>query len=178
MNEMQQKAHESLLKHLGAAPGGWANKTGVYNKFLLIAEEFEELAEALNIVKETWEDDPGEFGWRQVGTLNEPKTVEAICDLLYGIFNLCEELELDIEPFFNEVHRSNMTKVPAALSPSKKVQKGSEFRAPRTKALLDAFRQGKKFCPMCSGMAVMRLGADSDQIVMCPERCEMGLIPA
>jgi NTP pyrophosphatase (non-canonical NTP hydrolase) len=141
MNEMQQKVHAFLLKHLGAAPSGWPNKTGVYNKFLLVAEEFEELAEALNIVKETWEDDPGESGWRQVGTPNEPKTVDAICDLLYVIFNLCEELELDIEPFFNEVDRSNMTKVPAALGPNKKVQKEPSWEAPRITEMLANYRR-------------------------------------
>jgi NTP pyrophosphatase (non-canonical NTP hydrolase) len=142
MNEMQQKVHAFLLKHLGAAPNGWPNKTGVYNKFLLVAEEFEELAEALNIVKETWEDDdPGEWGWRPVGTPDEPKTVDAICDLLYVIFNLCEELELDIEPFFNEVHRSNMTKVPAALSSNMKVQKGSSWEAPRIAEMLANYRR-------------------------------------
>jgi hypothetical protein len=40
MNEMQQKVHEFLLKHLGAAPSGWPNKTGFYNKWLLVREEF------------------------------------------------------------------------------------------------------------------------------------------
>jgi predicted HAD superfamily Cof-like phosphohydrolase len=145
MNEMQQRVHEFLLKHLGAAPSGWPNKTGVYNKFLLVAEEFEELAEALNIIKETWEDDPGESGWRQYGTPDEPKTVDAICDLLYVILNLCEELELDIEPFFNEVHRSNMTKVPAALSPNKKVQKGPSWEAPRIAEMLASVNEGKRY---------------------------------
>jgi hypothetical protein len=177
MSEMQQRVHEFLLKHLGAAPSGWPNKTGASNKWLLVQEEYWELEVALGVdgiprhkmaTGEVFLEKP----------FDEIATVDAICDLLYVIFNLCEELELDIEPFFNEVHRSNMTKVPAALSPSKKVQKGPEFRAPRIKALLAAFRQGKKFCPMCSGMGVMRLGADSDQIVMCPKRCEMGLIPA
>jgi predicted HAD superfamily Cof-like phosphohydrolase len=145
MNEMQQRVHEFLLKHLGAAPNGWPNKTGVYNKFLLIAEEFDELAEALNIDKETWEDDPGESGWRQVGTPDEPKTVDAICDLLYVIFNLCEEMELDIEPFFAEVHRSNMTKVPAALSPNKKIQKGPSWEAPRIAEMLASVNEGKRY---------------------------------
>ena len=39
------------------------------------------------------------------------ETVDAIADLLYVVFGTAVELGVDIEPFFDEVHRSNMTKV-------------------------------------------------------------------
>jgi hypothetical protein len=138
MNEMQQRVHEFLLKHLGATPSGWANKTGTLNKWLLIREEFEELTAALDI-------DPNGIEPEQGLSIDEPMAVDAICDLLYVIFNLCEELELDIESFFNEVHRSNMTKVPAALSPNKKVQKGPSWEAPRIVEMLEATRKAQRF---------------------------------
>ena len=38
------------------------------------------------------------------------ETVDAIADLLYVVFGTAVELGVDIEPFFDEVHRSNMTK--------------------------------------------------------------------
>jgi hypothetical protein len=140
MNEMQQRVHEFLLKHLGAAPSGWPNKTGASNKWLLVQEEYWELEVALGVdgiprhkmaTGEVFLEKP----------FDEIATVDAICDLLYVIFNLCEELELDIEPFFNEVHSSNMTKVPAALSPNKKVQKGPSWEAPRIAEMLASYRR-------------------------------------
>lgn len=38
------------------------------------------------------------------------ETVDAIADLLYVVFGTAVELGVDMEPFFDEVHRSNMTK--------------------------------------------------------------------
>lgn len=144
MNPMQQKVHDFLLKHLGRDETGWPNKTGIYNKWLLIKEEYEELESEL-IYIELLDPQTGEH--RQLpfpeGEIDEPSTVDAICDLLYVVFNLCEELHIDIEPFFNEVHRSNMTKVPAALSPNKKVLKGPDFEPPRIAELLGLARAEK-----------------------------------
>jgi hypothetical protein len=143
MNEMQQRVHEFLLKHLGAAPSGWPNKTGASNKWLLVQEEYWKLEIALGVdgiprhkmaTGEVFLEKP----------FDEIGTVDAICDLLYVIFNLCEELELDIEPFFNEVHRSKMSKIPAALSPNKKVQKGPGWEAPRIAEMLEATRKVQK----------------------------------
>ena len=39
------------------------------------------------------------------------ETVDAIADLLYVVLGTAVELGVDIEPFFDEVHNSNMTKV-------------------------------------------------------------------
>jgi hypothetical protein len=139
MNEMQQKVHEFLLKHLGAAPSGWPNKTGASTSGSWSARSSRSWRLPLLDI------DPGTRSNRR-SVLEKPfdepiATVDAICDLLYVIFNLCEELELDIEPFFNEVHRSNMTKVPAALSPNKKVQKGPSWEAPRIAEMLASYRR-------------------------------------
>ena len=38
------------------------------------------------------------------------ETVDAIADLLYVVIGTAVELGVDIEPFFDEIHRSNMTK--------------------------------------------------------------------
>ena len=136
MRVQQKMVREFLLKHLGAdqdAPN-WPVRTGRYNKWLLIAEEGDELFDALNF---------GDYPYHGhlPETFDEVKAVDAICDLLYVIFNLCEELHIDIEPFFNEVHLSNMTKTPGALSPTKKIMKGPDFKPPRIADMLAAYRQ-------------------------------------
>ena len=131
---MQAKVHEFLTKHLGTDERGWPHKTGHYNKWLLIAEEFAELTKALGI-KCALDPVP-----KQVAPIDEVATIDAICDLLYVLFNLCEELELPIAPFFDEVHVSNMTKTPGPLSPTKKIAKGPDWQPPRIAALLAAYR--------------------------------------
>ena len=37
-------------------------------------------------------------------------TIDALCDLLYVTYGAAVSLGIDIEPFFEEVHRSNMAK--------------------------------------------------------------------
>jgi predicted HAD superfamily Cof-like phosphohydrolase len=37
-------------------------------------------------------------------------TIDALCDLLYVTYGAAVSLGIDIEPFFGEVHRSNMAK--------------------------------------------------------------------
>src|SRR5215204_1216500 len=40
-----------------------------------------------------------------------PEMVDALCDLLYVTYGAAVALGVDLDPFFREVHRSNMTKV-------------------------------------------------------------------
>ena len=58
----------------------------------LILEETDELKEA------------GESG-------DLPHAIKELCDLLYVVLGTANAYGIDIEPFFAEVHRSNMTKV-------------------------------------------------------------------
>ena len=58
----------------------------------LILEEANELKEA------------GELG-------NLPHAIKELCDLLYVVLGTANAYGIDVEPFFAEVHRSNMTKV-------------------------------------------------------------------
>ena len=39
------------------------------------------------------------------------EAIDAICDLLYVTYGAAVALGIDIEPFFDEVHRSNMSKL-------------------------------------------------------------------
>ena len=123
MNVMQSDVHAFLIKHLGADPNApdWPNSTGIYNKWQLIQEEYIELARAVGIRMAVNYDEM---------RFDRTAVVKELCDLLYVIFNMFEELHLDAQPFFDAVHASNMTKTPAALSPNKKILKGPDYVPP------------------------------------------------
>lgn len=72
----------------------------------LIREELEEFTEACGLVED---DMTG-----GLGQLKKPDPVamlDAIGDLLYVVYGAAVEMGVDVEPFFNEIHRSNMTKL-------------------------------------------------------------------
>lgn len=60
---------------------------------------------------------------------------DAIADLAYTVIGTAVAHGIDLQPIFDEVHRSNMTKQPAADNPLKPV-KGPTFERPRIAELL------------------------------------------
>lgn len=189
MNRMQVAVRDFLIKHLGAQPSGWPNRTSVFNKWLLIAEEFEELGDALGLSARITFDPLNEIShleWWQARDVDAVAAIDAICDLLYVVFNLAEELEIDVQPFFDEVHRSNMTKGPGSMSAEQKILKGPGYQAPRLHELYEFYKQGKVFCKACNALGYRRAYADGKEIldnagdpvlIDCPS-CVRGLIPA
>jgi predicted HAD superfamily Cof-like phosphohydrolase len=77
----------------------------------LLEEEVAELAEAL-----------------QAGDLIE--TIDALCDILYVTYGAAVEAGVDLEPFFAEVHRSNMAKRGAKLREDGKLLKPDGWTPP------------------------------------------------
>lgn len=57
--------------------------------------------------------------------------IDGIADLLYVTFGTGEEWGIDIEPFFNEVHRSNMTKVGGPVRADGKRLKPDTYEPPK-----------------------------------------------
>jgi predicted HAD superfamily Cof-like phosphohydrolase len=85
-------------------------------RYKLIKEELDELDEALynnDIVK----------------------TADAIADLLYVVYGTAVSCGIDIEPIFNEVHRSNMTK--GKLQENGKPEKLANYSPANLKPILD-----------------------------------------
>ncbi len=84
----------------------------------LIREEFEELVEALT-----------------VGDMHA--VIKEICDLLYVTLGTVVELGIDLSPFWDAVHASNMAKTDGTVWADGKVQKPEGWRPPDIKALLE-----------------------------------------
>jgi predicted HAD superfamily Cof-like phosphohydrolase len=70
---------------------------------------------------------------------------DALADLLYVVYGTGVSHGLDLEPVFNEVHRSNMTKTPCKPgegAQTHKITKGPSYSPPVLKDIL--VRQGWK----------------------------------
>jgi predicted HAD superfamily Cof-like phosphohydrolase len=62
--------------------------------------------------------------------------IDGLCDLLYVAYGTAVAFGIDLEPFFEEVHRSNMTKASHNKRDDGKIMKGVEWEPPRLANLL------------------------------------------
>ncbi len=65
--------------------------------------------------------------------------LDAICDLLYVTYQTAYVIGVDIEPFFDEVHRSNMDKIRDGVvkrRPDGKILKPDGWEPPRLEQIL------------------------------------------
>lgn len=137
MNKMQQQVQEFHLAFTQPV-GIRAHMLPEERKELrlgLIEEELEELAEAL-------EDD------------DLVETADACIDILYVTFGLLVEMGVDAQPLFDEVQRSNMSKLGADGKPiysrgieqdgypAGKVLKGPDYFRPNLRKILAEQRSG------------------------------------
>lgn len=88
-------------------------------RMILIQEEADETFRAL---ARLWVDPTSEAAQVEV--------VDGLCDTIYVLLGTACAMGIDLEPFFAEVHRSNMTKVGAATIKGK-LDKGPRFEPPR-----------------------------------------------
>ena len=74
---------------------------------------------------------------------NFVETVDGLCDLLYVAFGAAVTFGIDLTPFFNEVHRTNMAKVggPIRESDGKRL-KPEGWKPPRLKVMLEMAEKG------------------------------------
>ena len=68
---------------------------------------------------------------------NMVETVDGLCDLLYVLVGTCVSFGIVLDPFFDEVHRSNMTKPLSSKRGDGKVVKGEGFEYPRIRGMLE-----------------------------------------
>ncbi len=77
------------------------------------------------------------------GDENLVEALDGVCDLLYVTYGCAEAIGVDIEPFFDEVHRSNMAKQGGAIREDGKYMKPPGWTAPDIAAVLERVRSGK-----------------------------------
>ena len=72
---------------------------------------------------------------------DQVEMIDALCDILYVTYGAASAMGVDLEPFFDEVQRSNMTKVGLDGKVLKrddgKVLKPSTYSAPDLRGILD-----------------------------------------
>ncbi|MBA3968361.1 MAG: hypothetical protein H0X47_21825 [Nitrospirales bacterium] len=94
MNDAQrmvQEFHKQFEIHVSPTPSFPDEPTQILRK-RLIQEEFDELQEAMQ-------------------EKDLPSIAKELADLLYVVYGTAVSLGIDMEPVFQEVHRSNMSKV-------------------------------------------------------------------
>ena len=89
--KMVQEFHEQFDIHVAATPSVPDNATQTLRN-RLITEEFEEFQEAMQ-------------------SKDLSAMAKELADLLYVVYGTAVSLGIDMEPVFQEVHRSNMSKV-------------------------------------------------------------------
>ena len=65
------------------------------------------------------------------------QTIDAMCDILVVTLNVACAMNLDLEPFFNEVHRTNMAKAGGPVREDGKKLKPEGWEPPKIRELLE-----------------------------------------
>ena len=105
----------------------------------LIREEAGEFAEACGFT-----DDGGEE-WVETEDRDWPEMIDAICDLLYVTYGAANEMGIDLDPFFHEVHQTNMEKIGGPVRESDgKLLKPPGWTPPDIQGILEAILEEPK----------------------------------
>ena len=65
------------------------------------------------------------------------EVIDAMCDMIVTIHNTSNAMNLDLEPFFDEVHRTNMKKKGGRLNAKGKRLKPPGWKPPQLKKILE-----------------------------------------
>lgn len=70
------------------------------------------------------------------GPTNWPEMIDALCDLLYVVFGAANAMGIDLDVFFDEVHRTNLLKAGGTVRPDGKIEKPPGWSPPDIERLL------------------------------------------
>ena len=99
----------------------------------LVEEEAQEFIDAMIFLEQAIQDQDRErimTWWAEV--------IDAICDINVVIHNASNAMHIDIEPFLDEVHRSNMAKVGGEVRADGKRLKPKGWKPPNIRGMLEA----------------------------------------
>lgn len=66
------------------------------------------------------------------------EVVDGMCDLIYVVLGTAVAFGIDLEPYFDEVHRTNMLKATGSIREDGKRLKPPDWQPPRIKEMLEA----------------------------------------
>lgn len=75
---------------------------------------------------------------------NLVEAIDGMCDLLYVVYGTAVSFGVELEPFFYEVHRSNMAKEGGAVREDGKILKPAGWQPPRIAEMLDAAKAKRR----------------------------------
>jgi len=109
----------------------------------LMYEEFLEVSEEMFPGQENADED---FTC-DMDAVNLSKLAKELADLLYVVYGCAETYGIDIEPVFEEVHRSNMTKTGGSKREDGKILKGDNYVPPDIAAIIAKQQEGWSWAP-------------------------------
>ena len=142
MNEFQRLVrdfHEATGSTVGETPEIRDNEL----RAKLILEEAAETAAALGFDVDVWMGTPPDgtmFNINKDAAPSEIEVIDGLCDLLYVTFGAAVAAGIDLDPFFHEVHATNMAKLAGERRADGKVLKPEGWRPPKIAELLQQLR--------------------------------------
>lgn len=140
MHEAQRMVEE-FHRATGATIGDTPQVRDASLRADLILEEAAEFADALGVLDTNqgmgYTVIPYVDNWRHADLV---KAIDALCDLLYVVYGTAVSFGIDLEPFFAEVHASNLTKVGGPVRPDGKRLKPKGYQPPNLVPILEAQR--------------------------------------
>jgi len=113
----------------------------------LVAEEHQEFQDAMNRLDSAMQEEiilsdtvrNGITSWAETDEVRDAwvEVIDAMCDMIVTIHNTSNAMNLDLEPFFDEVHRTNMLKRGGPLDSKGKRLKPPGWMPPRLRKILD-----------------------------------------
>lgn len=113
----------------------------------LVAEEHEEFQDAMKKLDFAMQDEVilartdrvGGMSWAETDRIRDAwvEVIDALCDMIVTIHNTTNAMNLDLEPFFDEVHRTNMLKKGGMLNEKGKRLKPPGWKPPQLRPILD-----------------------------------------
>jgi predicted HAD superfamily Cof-like phosphohydrolase len=101
----------------------------------LVEEEYEEFIAALKALECYMASDHSDMSAKRIAKLMVD-VIDAMCDLIVVIHNTSNAMGIDLEPFFDEVHKKNMEKVGGPKREDGKQLKPDDWTPPDHESIL------------------------------------------